>query len=380
MSVQRWFPVVAFLTMVAFCPLWEGGALATRWGVIAIGTPLLLLLCDLRLTPLHYAGGALLLWGLVTMLWTPVAATGVGEFAKWALLATTFLVAAEVEDLRWTYIAIIAGVAISGGVAIAQSLGFSAVPQLNTPAGLFVNRNYLAEIATATLILTIGLRQWIFLPFILSAAFLPHSRGAFLGLLFAGLVWLYFWSRTTLLCVIALLLILLVVPLPHMIADSSSLLERVGVWLATIQHLTLFGHGIGSFFVEYPTFMPHPVLLQARPAHAHNEILNALSDLGIPGLLCLGIFGGLALRFAAPMERLVLVSLLGIGMFSFPLHVPATGFLFAVVAGSAAHRWRLVRGSELHSRTAYNYGKDDLGRSVRHRKKRASNRPAHIPA
>lgn len=347
MNVQRWFPVVAFLTMVAFWPWWEGGALATRWGVLAVGAPLLLLQCDLRLTPLHWIGLAFLGWGAITLTWTPVETAGVAELARFIILAAVFLVAAELEDLRWTYIAIIAGVAISGVVAIAQFLGYVVVPQLNSPAGLFVNRNFLAEISATALILTIGLRLWWVIPIILCGTFLPHSRGVALGLACSLLVWLWSRSRMSFVCVVVSGVILLFVPLPFILIDSSSLLERVGVWIATVQHFTIFGHGIGSFYVAYPEFMPHPILLQVRPAHAHNEALNTISDLGLPGIILLGAFTGFAIRYAGAVERLVLMALFGMSLFSFPLHVPATGFIFALMAGTAARRWHVVHGREL---------------------------------
>lgn len=333
--------------MVAFWPWWEGAGLATRWGVMAVGAPLLLLQCDLRLTPLHWIGVALLVWGAITLIWTPVETAGVSEFAKWLILATVFLVAAEIEDLRWTYIAIIAGVAISGGVAIFQILGYVVVPQINSPAGLFVNRNFLAEISATVLILTIGLRQWWALPLILCGTFLPHSRGVVLGLACSLLVLLWPRSRMSFAFVVAGGIVLLFVPLPFILIDSSSLIERMGVWIAAVRHFTIWGHGIGSFYVAYPEFMPHPLLIQVRPAHAHNEAINTISDLGVPGIVLLGAFTGYAIRYAGTLERLVLVALFGISMFSFPLHVPATGFVFALMAGTAARRWHVVHRSQL---------------------------------
>ena len=389
MAVKHWgLPLVALLTMVAFWPWWEGGALATRWGAMAIGASLLLFGVKVRLTPIHWAGLTLLGWGVISLVWTPVEVAGAGELAKWVMMAAVFLVAAEVEDLRWTYLAIIAGVAISGAVATAQSLGYEGVPQLAPPAGLFVNRNYLAEAGTVALILTLGLmersRFWLLLPTLAlpltaCAALLPHSRGVIVALLLCGLWWLrqhskrWFWLS---ICVAACLL---VVPLPHVITDGSSLLERVGVWKATVEHLTWLGHGVGSYYAVYPTFVPHPILVAARPAHAHNELVNIASDLGVPGLVLLLGFGWLAFRNAGAMERCVLVALFGISLFSFPLHVPATGFIFAVVAGSAAARWRLLHGRELHGGTVEHHRQNVLWAKLRDRAARFAHGCHHLP-
>ncbi len=345
--MKRWaLPVIAFLAMVAFWPWWESGGLIPRWAILAIGAPIAVLVLDIRMTPLHWAGLALLGWSATTVLWTPVPLAGIGELAKLLIFAACFMVAAETDDLRPTYLAIIAGVAVSGGIAIAQFLGYEGVQSLNGPAGTFINRNYLAEMGLLALIPALYLRQYWALPLVLIAAFQPMSRGVILAAGAALVVWVWTRSRAVAglmgLGVVAMLLM----PLPHSLTDNSSLTERLGVWKATVEHLTWFGYGTGSYYVEFPTFMPHPVLVHNRPAHAHNEILNAASEIGLPGVLALLLFFGIGLRYTAEMERLVLVASLVIGLFSFPLHLPASGFVVAVVAGSAAHRWRLVRGSE----------------------------------
>lgn len=340
--------------MVIFWPWWEGGGLAPRWGVLALVSTLLLCFCvsRIRLTPVHYAGAGLILWSTLSLLWTPILNAGLAEIAHLLIFAAVFCVAAEAENLRATYIAIIAGVAISGAVAIAQSLGLDWIPSVNSPAGLFVNRNYMAETAALALILTIATRQWWALALILCAAFLPHSRNVIFALAGVGLCWLVFRSTLAALLLVAAVVVLMIVPLPFYLVDGSSLTQRIGVWKATVEHLTVLGHGAGSFFVVYPDFMPHSLLLHDRPAHAHNELLNTASDLGLPGVLFFLGFFGISLRYAGEVERLVLVGSLALGLFSFPLHLPASGFVVALVAGSAARRWYLVRGSEQHGGTA----------------------------
>lgn len=340
--IARWsLPIFAFLVMVAFWPGWEGGAIAPRWELLAIGGPIFLLATRIEMTPVHWLGIALLAWCALTLQWTPAIVLGIGELARVFILIAIFCVAAEVEDMRRTYIAIGIGVSISGLLAAAQVFGFEFVPQSAPPAGLFANRNFLGEIGAVALILALGMRLWWLTPGPVLAIVCTHSRGVFLALLTVALLWCLrrsvWWAVGLVIVACALAFAVLSIPeIPTFLVERISMMQRVGVWQATLEHMAWAGHGIGSFMVDYPSYMPHPILTQARPAHPHNELLYVASELGFPGLFLFTAILVLCLSGGAETERLVLVAILAIGMFSFPLHLPATGFVAALVAGRLA--------------------------------------------
>ncbi len=115
------------------------------------------------------------------------------------------------------------------------------------------------------------------------------------------------------------------------------------------------GIGFGAFDAVFPLYADRALSMMTFSNHvtmnyAHNEYLNILSETGIPGIL---IFTGLLIYIlyvftcgiskaeGKDMPALIggflgFVSLLIIGLFSFPLRMPATGFLFWMYAGIAS--------------------------------------------
>src|SRR5216684_900546 len=191
----RWgLPCLAAAVQVGFWPGWLDGGLATRWGVLAIGAPFLLLFTRVHMTPAHWVGLAFVLWSALTMLWTPVPVLGLGDLAKTIILAFCFLLGAEAADMRRTYLAVILGVSISGYLALAQAFGFELVPQAAPPAGLFINRNFLAEIGVVSFALAVGVGRWWMIPGTLLASLLPASRGSLVSIACIAIV--LAWRRS----------------------------------------------------------------------------------------------------------------------------------------------------------------------------------------
>lgn len=348
----RWgYACGAFLTMVAFWPWWEGGGLTTRWAALLILVPLALCTLKIRATRAHWAGAALLAWAALSLLWTPSFDAGVMEMMKLLLIGGCFLIGAEVDDTKPLYLGLAIGVSVSGLLAVAQTFGFTGVPEIVAPAGLFVNRNYLAEIGVVTLILALAYNwRWLILP-LAAAALLPHSRGSLLALAVIGLLYVWRQSKRAALGIVLALIVAIgtaFILSPESLLDKttdphtqgSSLQQRLDTWIPTLEHLTLLGHGAGSFMVDYPLWTPHPVLINNRPAQAHNEIIHEASELGLPGIILLTLFAGLCLgvgrRGPLRAEQYALVAIAVIGLFSFPLHIPAVAAVAGVVAGRAA--------------------------------------------
>ena len=67
--------------------------------------------------------------------------------------------------------------------------------------------------------------------------------------------------------------------------DVSTIFQRVGIWQDTINHLTIRGHGFGSFADAYAMWSPHTNVTFYLPSHAYNDPLELMSDLGLGAIL-----------------------------------------------------------------------------------------------
>jgi putative inorganic carbon (hco3(-)) transporter len=134
------------------------------------------------------------------------------------------------------------------------------------------------------------------------ALLLTQSRGAWTGMILAGLVFLFWYSRPTRHAALALILVGIVTLIalgPSQVANlaisssgpgmASNVEGRMELWsraIYGIQDFPITGMGMNSFRkimpVLYPTFLTSP---DFDIAHAHNQLLQAALDLGLPGLV-----------------------------------------------------------------------------------------------
>lgn len=350
MGVRRYaLPALAFLVASAYWPFWDGGALTPRWMILSIGV-LLLWGTPIRMTALHWLGLAYIAYAALTGLWTPQIWDYARELWYLVLLGGIFCVVAEIDDFQPIYLAFAAGVALSGFVAVAEMQGWISLPNANHPAGLFGNRNYMAEAGVLAFVAI--LPRWrspVMWPVFLGCALaivLPRSRGALLGL---DVVLIVYFLRCNVVIAGALLLataaagwLALAEPsVPSQHLANTGILRLAIAW-STLAHMSFFGHGLGSFFVSYPLWTPHVTILGSRPAHPHNEVIDVIAEVGIPGLVLWTWFFVLAFKRSVGTTRLGILALLTIGVTSFPLHLPVTGFMAAVLAAHAVASHRRV--------------------------------------
>lgn len=325
--------IIGFLSAVAFIPELSGGASLGRYAVIACLIPLAMIG---KTIPIHF--GHLL--GLIALLGAgmTIGSSAFDAFSFWKLaaLALVFVYGSTLQDLKPIAMGMILGIAVSGILTWFQKFGLSPVDQVISPAGLFMNKNLLAEAGVVTTILAIAYRQWALTALTLSAALLPMSRGAILGLIAAGIAWV--WSRNkTAGIILALGIITLAVGAFAFGYRLETVDHRMAIWADAAQNLKWFGNGWGSFYVQFPSTAEFTNVLFQRPEHAHNDFLELIYDLGLISVPFFLLFGYILIQ-AEELERLILLSILVMGAFGFPLYAPFTGFAFALVAGHVARR------------------------------------------
>lgn len=299
-------------------------ALAPRWAVLAVGIPLCLLLQerkDTNIKRLPYWLLLVLCAMAVPTLWAQDQFSSLDELIHFAILAGAFYLGAQERDLTPAWLGIAAGVNISAVLALWQMLGWADIEQAIPPAGLFMNKNMFAEAGMVSLValLALGKRYYLLLPGTLVATILPASRAVYGALLITLAV---MWSRKRpYLSATAFLLVLVaaVTSFIFMRAESASL--RLEYWAAAVSHLSWLGHGANSFSALVPSAW-----------YAHSEPVQLAYEFGV---LALPLFVLVIYALGGPHgpERLVLFAVVAVGLLSFPLRMPLTGFAAALAAG-----------------------------------------------
>lgn len=353
--------VFSFALMVAFVPGWSSPASASRWILLAAFIPLGLLFLPVRRPPIWLV--VFLVWCALTLVWTENRWDGADALFKLGLFTGILCIGARLERIEPVIIGLGVGVAVNALIVLAQVAGFDPVDRIAGPtglgAGLFMNRNYLAEASALVLILAVGYRLWWLVPgcaiAVIPVAFLapwnygaslldllamPMARGALLGLAVAALMWL--WGRgwhASVAMIAALLLGMAVIP--ALIFPNGSFSERTIMWLSTLDGMTFAGNGLGSFYSLFPSHAPAWDFLTSRPVHAHNDWLEMAYETGLGFVAFLAWLAG-AFRGPLRPERAALAAFVVMGCFGFPLHMPATLFVAALVAGRlCGARYRL---------------------------------------
>ncbi len=340
--------ILSFGVMVVGIPGYTSAAILTAWPFLLVCTPFLLLRCDIEWSPIHLWGAIFLVYAAGSILWAP---HGFYAFMQLGALASVFLWAESLIDFRRVAIGIAAGLGISAILAICQ---YAALATLyfgtEFPGGLFINSNIFAEVSALVLVLLLVNRLWWWLPVSMPGIAIG-SRASLIALLCVFLAWV--WSRSRI--VGGLLATSLGALTTYSVTTFSeaSIGQRFNIWRDTINGMTLWGHGIGSFEYLYPYFA-HIDTLATRPTYAHNDLLQMIFELGIGTVPLL-----VALWYIARIKdnhRYVLLCFGIISLFGFPLHIPATAFIAAACAGCVAGRQRTVRDCSDHRRSIISGG------------------------
>lgn len=317
-------PLVIFVASVAYLPGVTSATTVGRWAVLACGAVLLMRATRrASLGPAHAWGAALLAWGALTALWSASPVDSAGELWHWLILAMLFLAASRSREQNGVLVALVAGLAISWLFAFDQLLGHEPVLATDVPAGLFLSRNALGEVAACALVWAIARRAWSLVPAPLLLVAMSGSRGALLATAIG--LGAMLWQRGCRWSVVfpGLLAVAGAAAITwHRDPTLESVLTRFDIWQFALVNLTAAGYGLGTFATLAPGF-----------EYVHNEPLQLAFEIGLGSLLAVPL-ALRALRSGSP-ESAALAAILGASLVSFPLHHPMGAALVAVLAGLA---------------------------------------------
>jgi len=333
--------VVAFVVATAYVPGMFSGAYMPRWWAIAILLPLASDL-DPRVLPrdvgLLLAGG--LAWAAASLAWTPIPAEGAMDLLFLILLALALVAAADAEDLSPALAAFGWGIAASSVLAALQFAGVPTGLPHAGPAGLFMNSEILAETAAPIFVWAAWERRWALAAFLAVPVALCESRVAILAVAAGAL-----WAASVPARVKAFIMAAVALPAAATVfalglGKTVSAFDRVLLWTTGALHVTPWGRGIGWWPVAFPGPMQE---------YAHSDALQLVVELGVGGLLLAAVPAMILLKGRKDdvARRAALVAMLAEAAISFPLHVPASGFLAALLAGGLVLPRDRVRRREL---------------------------------
>ncbi len=335
-----------FLIAATFWPALSGAANASRWTMLCVAVPVGLFF--VKLPPLgspQWIVAGLLSWATLSLTWTPVLYDGIFRLAELAILAGCFLIGSA-TNVGAFYRGLAYGLGISSVICILQALGYEPVQIVADgapPSGLFINPDMLGELCIVVLIGLLAYRMYPLIWMVLPALVLSQSRtamvaGAICVLGYASLrgKWKYFLAIPLL-----ILMVYAIAPTKWQLNPDGG--GRISLWLDTIQGMTFFGHGVGSFYTTFIKFATHIDPFHYQPDTAHNDYLQFIFELGFPAAAVAAV--GLSMLWwkANEPEKLVLLAYAVICFLAFPLHNPATASVFAVVAGYSTRNWHAVR-------------------------------------
>lgn len=319
--------VLSFIVTVLFVPGISGAATTPRWALLALVVPWLIPSRP-RWTAGHLAAVLLLLWCLASLTWTADINGGALWCLRLGILVGVFFIGAETKDMRPVWIGAGLGLIPSIVMSIAQLYGHG-VTHLERFGGLFINANFMAEAAALVLVGLLVERVYWLIPLVLPAVVMPMSRGALLALVVSAVC----WSRSRV--AYALLALTLVAGAATLWSGYrvGGVEERFAIWTDSLSGLKPLGQGTGSFYLTYPLYAKRTNSFVSRPDHAHNDLLEAAYDLGLGSLLLVALAACVWMAGRSHRARFVALAFAVEAMFEFPLHMPVTAFLAALVAG-----------------------------------------------
>src|SRR3984885_3926197 len=252
-NLDKW-SILAFFLMIAYWPNVEGAATTLRWCLLYAFVPLLV-------------------------------------YFRYNL------------NFHHLFIALSFGIGINSVYVLFQWFGYRPVIQIfNSPPGLFINGNILAETTALVIVGCIIHRLYYLLPLLAPSMLLPMQRGSMIALVIVGMISI----RIKLIGLKSSLFILAISVIMFILFyqfRTASIQDRLELWTFTITHLTWFGNGFDSFRINYlnaTDLLDNSYYI----IHAHNDILELIYSYGIFAIIPIGAIG-LSLWTSNPLRYVV---------------------------------------------------------------------------
>lgn len=321
--------VLGFALVTADMPWAYADYNVGRWAVAWIGVAILLWFCpDQRIV---WPGAVFLGLAVVSLLWAPVTLNAVGALLHLALLAGVFTVGAGgfAGDI---FLGAAAGMGVNSAIVIWECLFANPATDPLWPAGLFFNRDFLAETALLVAVPLVWAKRWALAALVAPAVLLPRDRAVFVAIGVVALFALWRWSRRAALACAACAALGAAIVTGVQFGKQHTILDRVALWQDTVAGLTPLGRGVGQFYNTYPEHQTHQPMT-VRPDHAHNDWLEIAYELGLLGLALAALFAWRILRAGDGSMRAAFLAFATTALFSFPLHNAASAVLGILAAG-----------------------------------------------
>lgn len=195
--------------------------------------------------------------------------------------------------------------------------------------GVYGNPNYFGCALAIGLASALAYRLWPFLPVLAGGLWLTQSRGAILGASAALFIWAWPKYKATAICLVGLGVVAI---LNSSHGQADGMWQRLGIWQDTLNHLTIWGAGWGSFYEAYWTFPIKTNMGFARAGHAYNDLLELTFELGL-GVVLLWAFVIKIMSESTHETKLIIWTYLACALTFFPLYVWPIGPLVAATLG-----------------------------------------------
>lgn len=257
-------------------------AVVGRWAVIAMGVALVAPI-RLKVPPVIQTALAMgLAWSAASLFITPDPMDGALQFFFMVVLIGAMGVASQAESLDDLMGGLCWGLALSSVFCLTSLAGYRVFAESGTDegyAGLFYNREVLAEFAAPLLVWAIIKHRW----FLATSAAVPLALNSSRISVAAAIMALAvaFWprsnkARVALLVAATALMIAVVAYYTSRHDKIGTAIIRLAIWLQAVWSITPLGHGVGWYrFANVEEF-------------AHSDVLQAFTELGI-GALCFAL-------------------------------------------------------------------------------------------